>query len=259
VTPSEALAHGKLRAAIEEQTRIVSEDPSDAQRLYLFELLAVGGQRAEAAKQLLAIKNDSPEWAASLLDFRDLLHADQFRSRRAPMPFPDVPVSEYQYARLRVFQSLLRSQTDRASKAASQAEKLAFTMSGHINGQEFVDGLRDFDDRYGATLEVVLGRRAYSLCWSHVKTVRFLKREWLWNIVYLPAEVVLQNGIEFDCHIPMTYPCQRRTSGWLRLALDVEFDDAEGVMVGQGARTYIIDGEEMMLSECRQIDIRSVG
>src|ERR1700730_12245536 len=76
----EEFRQGRLSPAIEAQTQAVKASPADqGKRLFLFELLAFGGDLDRARKQIDAIKYDEPKLEMAVVGYRKLVSAEQAR------------------------------------------------------------------------------------------------------------------------------------------------------------------------------------
>jgi protein involved in temperature-dependent protein secretion len=259
MTPTEALAAGRLRRAIDLQREALLNHPTTKHRLFLAELLAVAGKFRSAQELLDGIEDPSPEWADSLAEFVDLLRADHRRCFHSPRPHPlDEYVSDYHLARLKVSRGIRDDDEHRANMALQKADSLAPEMSGYIDGREFETGLRDMDDRYGATLEFFDSGRSYTVAWAVVKSLRFLPVRGMLDSVHRPATLELRQGLVLDVRVPLTYQASVMGKDAYRLGLDSIFVTRDHVTLGIGARMYLVDGDELTLRECHHIEITHV-
>ncbi|MGL6075935.1 MAG: type VI secretion system accessory protein TagJ [Fimbriiglobus sp.] len=259
MTPTEALAAGRLRRAIELQRETLLSNPTTKHRLFLAELLAVAGKFRSARELLDGIEDPSTEWAESLAEFVDLLRADHRRCFHTPRPHPlDENVSDYHLARLKVAKSIRNDDEHLSNLALQHADSLAPEMNGYIDGREFETGLRDVDDRYGATLEFFDTGRAYTIAWTAVRSLKFLPVRGMLDSVHRPATLELRQGLVLDVRVPLTYQASVMGKDTYRLGLDSIFGTRDHVTLGIGARMYLVDGDELTLRECHHIEITHV-
>ena len=257
MTPQDALADGRLDEAVTLQETVVRAAPDDeAARLFLFELLALAGRLPEARDQLRFLASDEPSWPAARREFLHLLKAEHRRSHRGRRPTflsEPPPHAKRRWNATRVL-------TDFGSRAAEwidRADASSPLVSGHIDGREF-DGLRDTDDRFGSVLEAFLGPEYVWIPFEHLRRVVLLPAVGVLDAAFRPAQVTLADRTELRVALPLLYPGSHRAGGEFATGLDTDWPKGSSdVVCGVGARVLMIGEEDIVLGDCRQVDIHS--
>lgn len=258
MTPHDALADGQLDEAVMLQEAVVRAAPDDtAARLFLFELLALAGRLLEARDQLRFLASDDPSWPAARRAFLQLLKAEHRRShlgRRPTFLSEPPPHAKRRWNATRVL-------TDFGSRAAEwvdRADASSPMLCGHIDGREF-DGLRDTDDRFGSVLEVFVGPEYVWLPFEHLRRVVLLPAVGVLDTAFRPARVTLADRTELRVAVPLLYPGSHRAGGEFATGLDTDWPpNPSELACGVGARVLMIGDDDVVLGECRQLDIDSV-
>ena len=252
-----ALDDGRLADALSLQRIAVENHPDDdAARLFLFELLVLAGETADALPHLKSVRSDSPNWPASQRAFRDILRAD---ARRFPrLRRPEFLSEPPRHLRCRWNAALCqhRGRTDEATRWLDRADALAPEVAGFVDGREFT-GLRDSDDRFAAQFEVFLGRRYAWIPFEDVRTVRLEKPEHLLDLAFRAARLKLADGTTLDVTLPLLYPGSSREGDDLALGELVDWTGADtGLVSGLGARVLSFGDEELALGSCTMLELR---
>ncbi len=252
-----ALDDGRLADALALQRIAVGNDPDDSPaRLFLFELLALAGETAEALRQLALVESDAATWPAARKAFRDLLRAD---ARRAPrLRRPDFLAEPPRHLRCRWNAALChgRGQSEQAIRWLDRADELTPEVSGFVDGREFA-GLRDSDDRFAALFEVFLGRRTAWVPFEAVRTLRIAPAEHLLDLVFRPARLTLADGTAHAVALPLLYPGSAQEGDDLALGQLVDWTSADtGLVCGLGARVLTFGDEELDLQSVTMIEAR---
>lgn len=254
-----ALDDGRLADALTLQRIAASNHPDDdTARLFLFELLTLAGETADASKELNSIRNDSPNWPASKRLFCDILRADgrRFPRLRRPEFLRDPP----QHLRCRWNAVLChnRGQTELALQYLDRADGLVPEVSGFVDGREFT-GLRDSDDRFAAHFEMFLGRQYVWIPFEDVRTLRLEKTEHLLDLAFRSARLKLADGTQHSVTLPLLYPGSSREGDDLALGELVDWtSDDTGLVCGLGARVLTFGDEELDLGSCAMLELRPV-
>lgn len=252
-----ALDDGRLADALALQRMDAANHPDDdTHRLFLFELLTLAGETADAWKELNSIRSDSPNWPASKRAFRDILRAD---GRRFPrLRRPDFLKEPPPHLRCRWNAALChnRGQTELALKYLDRADGLAPEVSGFVDGREFT-GLRDSDDRFATHFEMFLGRQYVWIPFEDVRTLRLEKSEHLLDLAFRSARLKLADGTQHTVTLPLLYPGSSREGDDLALGELVDWTSADsGLVCGLGARVLTFGDEELDLGSCAMLELR---
>ena len=253
----EALDDGRLADALSLQRIAVEHHPDDSPaRLFLFELLVLAGETADAIRQLRLVESESPNWPASKRAFRDVLRAEsrRFPRLRRPEFLHDPP--RHLRCRWNAALSQQRGRTDEATRWLDRADALAPEISGFVDGREFA-ALRDSDDRFAAQLEVFLGRQYVWIPFEDVRTLRLEKSEHLLDLAFRTARLKLADGTTHTVTLPLLYPGSSREGDDLALGELVDWTSADaGLVCGLGARVLTFGDEELDLGSCTMLELR---
>ncbi len=252
-----ALDDGRLADALALQRIAVENHPDDSPaRLFLFELLVLAGETADAIRQLKSVESDSPNWPASKRAFRDILRADarRFPRLRRPEFLSDPP----RHVRCRWNAALCqnRGQSEAATPWLDRADALAPEIAGFLDGREFT-GLRDSDDRFATVFELFLGRQYVWIPFEDVRTLRLEKAEHLLDLAFRTARLKLTDGTTHTVTLPLLYPGSSREGDDLALGELVDWTSADsGLVCGLGARVLTFGDEELDLGSCTMVELR---
>jgi type VI secretion system protein ImpE len=128
---------------------------------------------------------------------------------------------------------------------------------GFIDGREF-DGLRDADDRFGSVLEAFRGGEYLWVPWESLRKAVLAPAAVLLDQLYRPATLTLRDGAALEVHLPLVYPASYRAEGEFALGVETDHvcpDNGPTRCVG-GKLLLVGEDEEVMLSECRFIEVR---
>ena len=156
------ISQGQLKEALAQLQNSVRKDPSNAKlRVFLFQLLAVLGQRERALTQLTVAGELD---AANLLmaqTYREAIHCEAlrqevFEGKRTPLIFGD---PQHWVALLveALHLDALGHQQE-AKSLRDQSLEIAPTISGTLNEMKF-DWIADADSRLGPVLEAIVNGR----------------------------------------------------------------------------------------------------
>lgn len=256
MTARELLSDGRLTDAIAEQKLRVSANPDDAAAgLFFCELLILDGQLLEARHQLRMIVSSSPEWKSARRKFADLIRAERRRSDHERRPtFLEKPPSPELIRRWRAMQALRDGNADAATRWIDRADAIASPLNGHLDGREF-DGLRDADDRFASVLELFIGPH-YAWCpFPRICTLRLAPVQHVLDVAYRDAAVRLHDGTKFNAVVPLLYPRSAAAGDDYALGRETDWPDVGGPVIGVGAKVLLVGDDELLLSECNQIEL----
>lgn len=248
---------GALKALTDE----IKAKPGDSKlRVFMVQLLCVLGQWERALNQLTV----AAELDALAIPMKQVygeaircegLRAEVFAGKRTPMVFgqPD------EWLAL-LLESLLRQGSGDAAMAEDLRQRAfdaAPASPGSIDGQAF-DWLADADMRIGPVLEAFVNGRYYWVPFERLAQVKFEEPEDLRDFVWLPANLLFENGGETLALIPTRYPgSESCDDGALRLARKTEWRELRpDVWAGWGQRMWsssIGEGSEHPMLDVREI------
>ena len=252
---------GRLQAALQAQTAEVKSQPQDqAQRFFLFELLAFNGNFDRARRQIDAVQFNELELDATVANYRRLLDAEQARRdlfERGLRPQLLGPSPEHLELRLSGLECLREDHPAEAARLLKQAAENTAPLRGELNGRPFTI-LLDADELFGTIVEVMSGTGAYF--WLPLEQITSLTveapqspRDLLWA----PAHLELASGAEGDVFLPALYPYSwehadenvrlGRATDW------VQNDDSP--VLGRGLRTYLVDDDALTLLQWQELQI----
>jgi len=254
VTARDAFADGRLADATAAQREAVAAAPHDpAARLFLFELLTLGGQLSDARRELLRIQTPDAGWPASRRAFRQLLAALRQRdSLRKPAVLAPPP----RHLKSRWHATDAARQDDAlAADFADRADSRLPEVTGFVDGREFV-GLRDSDDRFAGVFELLIGRRWVWVAIEQVRSLSLKEPVAVLDLACRPGELRLTDGRAFAVMVPLVYPGSAAHDDDFALGQTVDWTEAGGLTCGLGAKVLTAGEEEVALAECRMIEIR---
>jgi len=251
----DALADGRLTDAIALQEAAVRDRPADpVARLFLFELLTLAGQLKAARDHLRRIVSDDPAWPRARQRFWRILRAEHGRSRRGRKPaLPKKPL--HARYRRRALKALSQGETGLAGIWIDRADAAMPGLSGHVDGREF-EGLRDTDDRYASVLEAFVRDTYLWLPLDGLRRIILAPPAGVLDAAFRPARLKLANGTEINATLPLLYPRSFRADEDYTLGRETDWPESPGGLVlGIGAKVWIVGDEELVLGNCRQFDI----
>ena len=252
----DALSEGRLTDAVKEQTSVVAADPTPSARLFLFELLVLADQLAEARSQLDAISSDDPSWPGSRQRFHHLLRAIRRRNllRRRPEFLSDPPT--HAKRRWNAARAVEAGDVYRGMRWVDHADTATPEVRGFVDGREFA-GLRDGDERFASVFEVFIGGRYCWVPFEQVRAVVLSDTTGVIEMVYRPAEVRLSDGRAVAVTLPLVYPLSAEGGDEFALGEAVDWTTENvGPVCAFGAKVYFAGEEEIAMSNVRMLEIR---
>ena len=259
MTVHDLLAEGRLADAVAHQGDAVCAAPADpAARRLLVDLLAFAGRLDDALGHLAQLTSDEPEWPEVERALHRLFRSERLRTLdgREPTVTPDPP-PKHATRRRQAVQALRRAEPERAVIAVDAADAVSPVVRGFIDGREF-ESLRDADDRFASVLEAFRGGEYLWVPWEALRKVRLAPPAVLLDQLYRPATLTFRDGTTADVHLPLVYPASYRAEGEFALGTETDHvcpDNGPTRCVG-GKLLLVNDDDEVMLSECRLIEVR---
>ncbi len=249
---------GKLQDAIDAQIQEVRANPADhGKRLFLFELLAFAGDLDRARRQIDAVRYDEPELVAAVLNYKQLLDAEQERRRLyregvPPKLFGEAP--EHVHWRLEALNRLRESRPQEATPCLEKAAKATPSVKGQLNDKPFVS-LRDCDDILAGVLEVMAQGAYYWLPLEQIETLVLNEPRFPRDLLWMPARLELADS-SGNVFLPVLYPgSHEHPDDAIKLGRAADWKQVPGGPVqGVGARTFLVDDDAIGLVEWRKLE-----
>ncbi|MCZ2342105.1 MAG: hypothetical protein LC104_09965 [Bacteroidales bacterium] len=259
MTATEAFQAGRLTEAIASQLQEVRSHPADeGRRVFLFELFLFAGEWERAAKQLDAVRAETPEMIAAVANYKGVIAAAQIRQTLLTGGAPEFIGEPPTHVRLRL-EALRTRLTDpgRAVELLSQADEVTPLVAGTWNGTPFV-GLRDADDYFASVLEVFAQGRYLWVATEQISTLAMNPPRYPRDTIAVPARLTLQDGTTGEVFLPALYlNSHTHADEAVRLGRLTVWDGPTGAIHGQGQRVYLTGEEDHALLEWRQVEILS--
>jgi type VI secretion system protein ImpE len=242
------------------QAQIRAEPQNVALRTFLAQLLIVMGQWQRAVAQLALLREMSAEHipmsrACELLIKCEEVRADVFAGKRAPLVLGEPP------AWIAGIIQALKLDADGDAAAAAELRLDSFNLaeahSGTINGQSF-EWIMDADSRLGPVLEIVLDGGYYWVPLERIHSVRMAAPEDIRDLVWIYADLTLDNEGQWSGFIPVRYPGTEQSSDdSLRLSRGSQWKVLFGdTHAGLGQRIFSTDQADLALLDVREIEFQ---
>jgi type VI secretion system protein ImpE len=241
----------------------VRKQPADPRlRVFLFQLLAVMGQRERALTQLNVAADLDPKAIPMRETYKEALacealRADVFAGRRTPLLFGKP--AEWIATLLQALQLTANGKFEEAAVLRERAFADAPATSGNVDNQPFA-WLSDADPRLGPVLEAIVNGKYYWIPFSRLREIKIEKPVDLRDIAWTPAQLMFANGGEAVALIPTRYPgSESASSPALVMARSTEWTEHPGsTFLGTGQRLLTTDQGELGLMDIRLIKLDSV-
>jgi type VI secretion system protein ImpE len=257
MTVHELLAEGRLADAVALQEGFASAPDDPRARRLLVDLLAFTGRIDDALEHLAKITIDEPQWPELERNYHRLFRSERLRTLdgREPTIIPDPP-PKHTIRRWQGVKLLRQARPEVALKAIDAADALSPVISGFIDGREF-DGLRDADDRFGSVLEAFRGGEYLWVPWEALRKVTLAAVVSLLDQLYRPSTLTFRDGNIAEVHLPLVYPASYRADDVFALGIETDHICPDGGPTRcVGAKLLLVGEEELLLSECRMIEVR---
>lgn len=253
---------GRLQEAVDAQIQLVKAAPAEqSKRLFLFELLAFTGDLDRARRQIEAIQYAEPEKQMGIMGYRKLLEAEEFRRKvftDGIMPHFLVPPPGHLGKRLEAINALRNHQPAEASRLLAEADQECPPIRGMLNGKPFLS-LRDCDDLFGPTLEVMAHGDYYWLPLDQVDSLGLNAPKYPRDLVWMPAKLAVREGPAGDVFLPALYPnSHQHADNQIKLGRTNDWTPPElGPVRGVGTRTFFVgdDPDPMPLLDWRELQM----
>jgi type VI secretion system protein ImpE len=256
------LIDGRLADAVAAQIEEVKAQPTDPdRRLLLFTLLCFAGQLERAELHLEAVSLSDESARTGMAVYHALLAAEYerrkvYREGARPVLPPDPPPAVE--LRLQALEAVRLGQRKAAEHALEEAVEHAVVLRGKLNGEAF-DGLRDYDDVLGQTLEVYAGGRCLWMPLERVRKLEISEPKHQLDLLWARAELEDTNGDQASVYLPALYEGSfEHESEVVRLGRSTEWIDCDSVAYrGAGQKVlFAMHGEEER--ETGLLDVRTL-
>ena len=251
---------GRLQQALEDLQVEVRKRPGDGKlRVFLFQLLAVMGQRERALQQLKVASDIDPSTVSMLRTYERALAAEQARSevfagRATPTLFGEP--AEWMALLIQSCKLVADGQLAAAKDLRERAFEEAPATPGKIDGKDFA-WIADADPRLGPMLEGVINGRYTWIPFARLRRIQIEAPVDLRDIAWTPATVTFTNGGETVALFPTRYPGSEQSADpRIVMARSTEWIEKEAdTHLGLGQRLLATDQGEYPLMDVREIQI----
>jgi type VI secretion system protein ImpE len=258
MTATELYKAGNLAQAIDAQLKEVKANPADqGRRLFLFELLAFGGDLDRAQRQIDAIDYKEMEKDMALMGYKKALAAEKerrafFKGGETPQFLGEVP--EHARLRLDAAKHLRENRPAEASALLTQAAAATPEVKGQLNGKPFA-GLRDGDDLFGGVLEVLAMGKYFWVPLEQVASLAMTEPRFPRDLLWVPARLEVHAGTKGEVFLPTLYPAtHEHTDEQVKLGRATDWKSLDGgAVLGVGLRTFLVGEEAVSILEWREL------
>ena len=258
MSAEEDLRQGDYAGALSKLQDQVRKSPSDSRlRIFLFQLLCIGGDWDRALRQLKVSAELNPEALPMAQTYREAIICEVFREKvfsgeKAPLIFGEPPDW------VALMSEALRVEAEGNGAAAADLRGRAFeeaeTAAGTLNGAPF-QWIADADMRLGPLLEIIINGRYFWLPFESIAKISAEAPEDLRDSVWMPVNLQLRNGGSMVALIPSRYP---GTAGSerddLKLGRATEWAETpDGTYTGLGQRMLATDEADVALLDLREL------
>lgn len=253
------LKSGQLDEAMASLREEVKKSPADAKlRIFLFQLLSVGGQWEKALTQLQVLEEMDADSMLMAQIYTPVLHCEALRTevfagKRSPLIFGDP--EEWMGLLVQASQLAAAGQMEASREVQERAFEAAPTVGGKINDEPF-EWIADADSRLGPVLEVIMDGKYYWVPFSRIQKIHLEPPTDLRNFVWTAAQFIWTNGGSAPGFIPTRYAgTESSPDPVLRLSKRTDWEQkAENFHVGLGQRLFATDVADYPLLEVRTLE-----
>ncbi len=246
----------ELDAALQEVQAVIKNDPTDqAYRLTYAEILCIQGDLEKADKQLEVVVKQAPKNVMELLNWRQLIRAEQ--KRQDWFQQGAVPTFLEKNERL---ETLLRVGVELRSNNIEEAEKLIASLEEGRPTVDVVYGdnqqateLRDLDDTCSDFVEVLTSKGDYYwITFDQLLSIEFEEPQRFLDTIWRRATIHTTTGIDGVVFIPAIYANSESvsekmgtTTDWTALS--------ENLYCGKGQKIWLFGEQDIPLMELTSI------
>ncbi len=258
----DALRTGDVAGALDLLQDDVRRRPQDVRlRVFLFQLLAVGGDWERAKRQLAVAADLDPECKLLAQAYGALIDAERVREQVFAGDRHATVMGEPPGWLGEVALALFETAAGRHAVAdglRASALEAAPAVPGGLDETSFA-WIADADPRLGPVVELVVHGRYFWAPMSGLARLDFGAVEDLRDLVWLPVEVAWRDGTATTAFMPTRYPGSGGADGTLALARTTAWrrlDPAAGAdapAAGLGQRMWATDVDDYGLLESRSL------
>lgn len=255
---------GEVGAAIEELTRAVQADPTDAAgRTFLFELLCFAGEWDRAEKQLDVIGQQTVQAEVGVQVYRNNIRAERDRRRvfsEGLHPHMLIAPPAYVVLHLAAINRLREGNAANARQALDRAEEERPALAGRLNDKPFED-FRDSNDMVGPVLELIVRDRYTLLPFEQITWMEIAPPKRLRDLMWATVQLEASDGTVGGGYVPALYVGSAehqnelvklgRMTDWKPLGADL--------YAAVGLRLFVVDGEDRPVFEARRVEFDAGG
>lgn len=203
------LRNGDLDGARAALVEIVRARPEDVPtRMFLFQLLALIGERQKARTQLATMAQLSPEAQMLAVAYGQALDAEEQRldqlSGKQPVHVHG-DAEGWPSMLAQAIGCLARGETAEGEDLRNKAFDVAQDTPGDIDGTRF-DWIADSDSRFGPTFEAIIAGRWGLVPFQSVERIESAGVRDLRDLIWFPATIAFRSGQSVAALLPGRYP-----------------------------------------------------
>lgn len=253
----ELLDQGDIDGARAALVDAVKHKPGDVRaRMFLFQLLALCGERDKARKQLEMVAKLSSEAQMLAVAYGQALDAEEQRAKvfageaPAQLVVPSVWAGDVAEA----LNHFIAGRIAEGEACRDKAFDAAPDTAGTLDGKPF-DWIADADSRFGPTLEVIMRGRYGLVAFDSLESITSDGPSDLRDLMWYPVEIGLRSGQSIAGFLPARYPgTENADDDALRLARSTDWIDRDWGQAGMGQRLWTLsDGEDVGLLTVREL------
>ena len=254
------LNSGNLGGALEAALNTVKSNPTDATaRTFLFELSCFSGDWDRAERQLDVVSHQDVNAMIGSQIFRQNFNAERNRLRLFSdglKPEFIQPPPAYVEDLLAANNRIREGNMAEARQILDKVEEDRPAIACKVNGEEKED-FRDYNDLTMCVFEVIVKEAYVWLPMEQVVSIEFFEPKSLRDLFWRQAQVEVSNGLAGEMFLPALYANSWKSDNdQVRLGRMTDWRDAGGeVYIGEGLRTFWMDGEDKAILELNKIDI----
>ncbi|MCW5746304.1 MAG: tetratricopeptide repeat protein [Alphaproteobacteria bacterium] len=253
---------GKLAEAIEAQTALVRDKPSDPDaRAFLAELHILVGAYDKADRQLDALSTQHTKLGVAVALSRQLVRAAIARQEvfeKGRVPDVVTEPGPYVEAALKALLELRDGRSKEAAALLAEADEKRQPSPGRLGeGGAAFDDFRDVDDLCAGFMEVMTSTGKYF--WvptDRIEVMEFEKPARPRDVVWRQCKMDVRGGPEGVVYVPATYPLLPAEGDIdsFRLGRATEWSDSDGGPTrGIGLRLFLVGDEGMSIDELQTV------
>jgi type VI secretion system protein ImpE len=253
------LDDGNLSGATEAALKMVKANPTDiSARTFLFELACFSGDWTRAERQLDAVGHQDVNAAVGSLIYRQCIEVEKRREHLfsdGVAPEFIVPPPQYVMELLYAVNRIREGNIAEAREVLDNVEEERPAFTCRVNGTEFSD-FRDYNDLTAPILEVIIKDSYIWLPFEQIEKITIFEPKTLRDLMWLQGKIETTNGTNGEVMIPGLYSGSYRSpDDGVKLGRVTDWVDlGNELFVGQGLKSFWMDGEARTILEIREIE-----